>query len=82
LKFDQIGSGLMSGDGQPLTWFSIAGEDGNFVPATAIIEKNKLKVSADAIKDPKYVRFAWDEKAQPNLFNREGLPALPFRTGK
>ena len=26
------------------------------------------------------VRFAWDEAAQPNLFNAADLPAVPFRT--
>jgi sialate O-acetylesterase len=37
-------------------------------------------VLSPQIKKPRYVRFAWDEKAQPNLVNSEGLPAVPFRT--
>jgi sialate O-acetylesterase len=37
-------------------------------------------VSSLQIKKPRYVRFAWDEKAQPNLVNSEGLTAVPFRT--
>jgi sialate O-acetylesterase len=37
-------------------------------------------VSAEGIKSPKYVRFGWNEVAQPNLYNKEGLPAVPFST--
>lgn len=74
-------NGLKSSDGQSLKWFTIAGEDGIFVPATANIINNKIVVASNEIKNPKYVRFAWHEAAQPNLINAEGLPALPFRTG-
>jgi sialate O-acetylesterase len=82
LKFDHTGTGLTSSDGKPLTEFTIAGEDGRFVNATAVINANKVLVSSPGIKKPVMVRFAWHEKAQPNLFNKEGLPALPFRAGK
>lgn len=82
LSFTHVGKGLMSSDGQPLTWFSIAGKDGKFVKASAVIEGNEVIVFSDEIKKPKYVRFAWNETAQPNFFNGDGLPALPFRTDK
>lgn len=82
LQFDHTGKGLTSVDGQPLNWFSIAGADGNFVPATAIIDGEKVIVTATGVAAPLNVRFAWNEAAQPNLFNREGLPARPFRTDK
>jgi sialate O-acetylesterase len=82
LTFDHAGTGLISTDGNALTWFTIAGKDGQFVHATAVIAGNKVIVSSPGIKKPVSVRFAWDEKAQPNFFNKEGLPALPFRTGK
>ena len=80
IKFTNTGSGLASQDDQPLNWFTIAGEDEKFVPAIATIKGNKLIVLSTEVKKPKYVRFAWDEKAQPNFMNREGLPAIPFRT--
>ena len=80
LEFDNIGSGLISKDGKPLTWFSIAGKDGNFVNADAIISDNKIIVTSPKVTIPVAVRFAWYEAAQPNLFNKEGLPASPFRT--
>lgn len=80
LTFDHIGSGLVSKDGQALNWFTIAGEDGNFVQAEAKIENNQVVVYSPEIKSPKNVRFGWHETAQPNFFNKEGLPASPFRT--
>lgn len=80
LSFKNIGSGLISKDGEALSWFTIAGEDGNFVPAKAEIKGNNVVVWADDVKQPKMVRFAWDERAMPNLANKEGLPIIPFRT--
>jgi sialate O-acetylesterase len=80
LEFNYVGKGLESRDGKPLTWFTIAGADGKFVPAKAVIEKNKIIVSSPLVPTPKNVRFAWSEAAQPNFFNKDGLPAVPFRT--
>ena len=80
IEFNNAGSGLISNDHQPLNWFTIAGSDEKFIPANATIKGNKVMVSANEIQLPRYVRFAWNETAQPNLFNREGLPAVPFRT--
>lgn len=79
LRFDAVGKGLISKDNQPLTYFTVAGNDGKFVEAQATIEGNTVKVFAEQIKQPTFVRFAWDEAAQPNFFNKEGLPARPFR---
>ena len=73
-------AGLKSSDGKELTWFSVAAKDGNFVPATAVIDGKKVIVSAPEVSKPENVRFAWDEKAMPNLVNAAGLPTVPFRT--
>ena len=80
LYFEHTGGGLVSSDNKPLSWFSIAGPDGVFVPAKASIKNNTVIVSAPGIAKPAAVRFAWNEAAQPNLFNKEGLPAAPFNT--
>ena len=80
LSFSHTGSGLTSQDGKPLTFFTLAGPDGKFVPAEAVIKGNKVVVSAKTVDKPIAVRFAWHEAAQPNLFNKGGLPAVPFRT--
>jgi sialate O-acetylesterase len=80
LKFENADGGLMSKDGQSLSWFTVAGADGKFVPATAKIVGETVEVSAAGIDKPKAVRFAWSEIAQPNFYNAAGLPAEPFRT--
>jgi sialate O-acetylesterase len=80
LSFTQMGSGLISADGQTLSWFTVAGVDHKFVQAQAVIKGNKVIVSSTAIQHPVAVRFAWDEAAMPNLCNKEKLPASPFRT--
>ena len=82
LEFEHTGEGLKSSDGKPLSWFTIAGADGKFVPATAAIHGNKVHVSSDQVGNPTDVRFAWDQTAEPNFVNSAGLPASPFRTGK
>jgi len=81
VEFEHAHGGLKSRDGQPLTWFTIAGADGKFVPAEAkITGKETVEVSSAEVKQPTVVRFAWAETAQPNLCNDAGLPAEPFST--
>jgi sialate O-acetylesterase len=80
LFFDYVAGGLVSKDGKPLTWFTIAGADGKFEPADAVIEGDTVVVSSPKVTEPKAVRFAWHETAQPNFLNKAGLPAVPFRT--
>jgi sialate O-acetylesterase len=80
LEFTDTGSGLISKNGKPLNWFTIAGSDGKFVEAKAVIIGNKVMVSSPEVSAPTAVRFAWNQMAQANLFNKEGLPAGPFRT--
>ena len=82
IRFDHVGGGLASRDDRPLTWFEIAGADGNFVKAQARISSDSVVVWSPAIPEPVAVRFAWHETARPNLINREGLPGSPFRTDR
>ncbi len=81
LSFEHTGSGLVTNDGEELAEFAIAGTDKKFVWGNAKIENNQVIVWHEDIVDPKYVRYAWaDNPVNPNLYNREGLPASPFRT--
>ena len=80
LFFNYAGTGLASRDSKPLSWFTIAGPDGQFFPALVEIEGDHLFVSSPHVAHPAKVRFAWDEAAQPNFVNSAGLPAQPFRT--
>lgn len=65
---------------RPLAASAIASEDKAFVEATAEIVENTVVVSSTHVAKPVAVRFAWDQVAMPNLMNKEGLPAAPFRT--
>lgn len=82
LHFQHVGDGLTSRDGEDLSHFEIAGADGNYVAATAAIEGDTIVVQAESVKDPKSVRFAWNQLAEPNLSNKNGLPASPFQTAE
>lgn len=80
LQFTHTDKGLKSANGRPLDYFEIAGSDGVFKRADVTIDGSELIVRNPFIKNPVNVRFAWDETAQPNFFNGDGLPAVPFRT--
>ena len=80
VRFDHIGKGLVSNDGQSLNWFSAAGGDGKFYPALATITGDTVVVTCAQVTQMKAIHFGWDEAATPNLFNKDGLPAIPFRT--
>ena len=80
LSFAHVGGGLKSRDGKPLSEFEIAGADGKFVPAEATIDGDTVVVQAKEVASPTQVRFGWRNVANPNLVNKEGLPASPFQT--
>ncbi|BBO34754.1 sialate O-acetylesterase [Lacipirellula parvula] len=80
VTFAEIGGGLKA-DGA-LKGFEVAGDDGKFVPANAVIEGAEVVVSADGVNEPKVVRYNWAAFPEGNLFNAEGLPASPFRSKK
>lgn len=82
VTFDHVGGGLVSRDGKPLNWFEIIGEETDFVPATAVIDGDSVILSSPKVKKAAAMRFGWHKLAEPNLSNKEGLPAAPFRAGK
>ena len=65
-----------------LNYFELAGSDGIWYPAKAIIKNNQIIVSASKVKKPVDVRFAWSNTATPNLFNSDNLPASCFNSQK
>lgn len=82
VSFAPVGGGLATRDGKAPTWFEIAGPDNVYKVADAEIApdgKSVLLKSAD-VPNPIAVRFAWSEIAEPNLMNREGLPAAAFNS--
>ena len=81
ISFSNIGGGLVTKDSEAPAEFAIAGADKKFVWAKTKIEGEKIIVWNDDIQNPMYVRYAWaDNPVNPNLYNKEGLPASPFRT--
>ncbi|MDN3655148.1 sialate O-acetylesterase [Ferruginibacter paludis] len=81
ISFTNTGAGLVSKGGEPLSEFAIAGADKKFVWASAVIKGDKVIVWNDSVTAPLYVRYAWaDNPVNPNLYNKEGLTASPFRT--
>ncbi|ALJ01522.1 sialate O-acetylesterase [Rufibacter tibetensis] len=82
VQFSQTGAGLAANGNEPLKGFAIAGPDHKFYWATAVIEGNKVLVSSEKVKNPVAVRYAWADNPDCNLINKDGLPAIPFRTDK
>lgn len=81
ITFSEIGTGLSIGSGDYLKHFAIAGADQQFVWANAVIDGNKVVVWNDGVQNPVAVRYAWANNPEgANLYNKEGLPASPFRT--
>jgi len=75
LAFDH----LKSTSTKIITGFTIAGSDGKFVAAEAVIKGGKVVVYSKEIAQPKAVRYNWTENPSGNFYSN-GLPALPFRT--
>jgi sialate O-acetylesterase len=80
ILFTNTGGGLTTNDGEELKAFAIAGADKKFVWAKTMIQGDKVIVWSDEISSPLYVRYAWADNPDVNFYNKEGLPASPFRT--
>ena len=80
LTFDHTAGGMVAEDGKAISGFELAGTDGKYVPALAVIKKDKILVSSKDLKKAVHLRFGWSESKKSNLYNKTGLPALPFRT--
>lgn len=79
VTFDHVDTGLTA-ERLPPQALELAGEDRQFHPATAVIERNTLLVSSPQVAAPVAVRYAWSNAPVANLFNGAGLPAAPFRS--
>ncbi len=79
LTFTHVGKGLEAKGGD-LKGFTMAGADGKFLPASAVIQGTSVIVSSPEVPEPKSVRYGWENVPEVNLFNKDGLPASPFRT--
>jgi sialate O-acetylesterase len=79
LRFKQVGSGLAAREGE-LKGFAVAGTDRVFHWANAVVDDDTVVVSSSEVPAPVAVRYAWAANPDCNLYNKEGIPASPFRT--
>jgi sialate O-acetylesterase len=79
LSFKHVGDGLEAKDGA-LKGFAIAGSDMVFKNAQAEIQGETVIVSSPEVTQPVAVRYGWANFPLGNLWNKNGLPASPFRT--
>jgi sialate O-acetylesterase len=80
IKFSGIGSGLAIHNGEELKGFAIAGKDQKFYWANADIHANEVIIHTEKVPHPVAVRYGWANNPNGKLINKEGLPAVPFRT--
>jgi sialate O-acetylesterase len=92
VHFAHVGQGLMVGQkdgrnpvteakGESLRGFAVAGADKKWHWAEARIDGDTVVVRAAAVPEPAFVRYAFTANpAGCNLYNRDGLPASPFRS--
>lgn len=91
VKFDHVGKGLKTDDGEAPNWFEISdGSQGErkgkkfpliYHQATAkIVDKDTIELTAEGVEKPTQVRLAWHALARQNLTNSDGVPAVNFRS--
>ncbi|MDR1283346.1 MAG: sialate O-acetylesterase [Opitutaceae bacterium] len=79
-KPSDIASPLTSPRGVTPAGFELAGADKVFYPAEAQIDGQTVVVTSSRVTAPVAVRYAWRNAPEAGLFNRDGLPAVPFRS--
>jgi sialate O-acetylesterase len=84
VSFEHVGQGLVfktNDTVKALQGFALAGEDKVFHWAAASIDGDTVVLTCPAVPKPAAVRYAWEGRfSWANLFNKEGYPALGFRT--
>ena len=79
LAFSHAANGLVASNGSP-RGFTISGDGEHFFNAVAELRGNEIVVSSPQVSTPKAVRYGWARVPEVNVYNKEGLPASPFRT--
>ena len=78
VSYHHVDGGLKV-QGKALLGFALAGADGKFVNAHALIDGDSIIVSSPKVKQAKMLRYAWADNSPANVYNSAGLPAVPFR---
>ena len=81
VTFDHIGAGLAIKHANTVRGFEVAGADGNWAWADAVIVGDTIVVGSKEVAEPVHVQYAFSAKpSYANLYNKDGLPALTFTT--
>ena len=80
ISYKDVGAGFTFKD--KLIGFEIAGNNGDYINATAEISGDNIIIWSDLVNEPKSIRYAWADNSPANLYNKEGFPAIPFRMGE
>ena len=79
VSFD-YGKGLSTSDGKAIRTFELAEIEGVYFPAEATVGRGVVKVTSSKVRNPKYVRYAWQPYTEANLVNSDMLPASTFKS--
>ena len=79
ISFSHVGKGL-DVKGDSIIGFTIAGENKKFLPAKAVVKGDNIILSNPQIAKPVAAGYGWETVPNVNLYNKDGLPAVPFRT--
>ncbi|MBQ9324300.1 MAG: hypothetical protein IJ246_00865 [Clostridia bacterium] len=74
----QTSQPLMTRDGREPALLELAGGDGIYCPARAVLEGSLLHLTAAGVERPLRARYAWTDFGSVNLFAASGLPLEPF----
>jgi len=80
ITFSYADNGWEIKNSDKIEGFAIAGSDSVFHWAEAEMVGNKIRVFSELVPNPVAVRYAWADNPFVSLYNREGLPVIPFRT--
>ncbi len=79
LSFDHATQGFCV-KGDEITGFELAGADGVYHPAQAVICGSVIQLTSPEVASPQKARYLWIDYAEVTLFGANGLPVAPFRT--
>jgi sialate O-acetylesterase len=78
VAFDHTDGGGLMAKNEELKGFELAGDDGKFIASKGTVEGERVVLTADRVTSPKSVRYGWANNPECSLYNKAGLPAVPF----
>ncbi|MCM1189701.1 MAG: sialate O-acetylesterase [bacterium] len=62
--------------------FEVAGEDGKYVSANAVLDGDRVILSAREVERPIFARYLWTNYGEVYVYGGSGMPLEPFRTSR